>query len=362
MVGRGRQTRNSNHIDADRGNDGGQRDPRDVKIERLQQRIRDLEIQQESPNEETESEPHGLDIPEFEGKAHPDDFIDWLSTIERIFDLRDIPDHLKMAQPVQNINHSAFRSMFEREKLSGNNFNDWFCQLKLVLRVEKKMFVIEQPLPTASAANSNAQVLLEWNTVYDAYNEVACLILGSMTAELHRQFKNSSPYDMITELKAMFEKQAGVERFDLIQNFSLLATKEEGKPRVMHMSSNDERIWDQWNVWLCATIGNYIGQQNRMMPANALQDGRSGEGIVFVYLSGVVEENESMLPAHASSSGKMTRKSFPHRPDRADGLIGIIITDVWGCEALVKRDTPDKLQQRSVKCIFIGYPKEMMGY
>ncbi|GKA35162.1 retrotransposon protein, putative, ty1-copia subclass [Tanacetum coccineum] len=35
---------------------------------------------------------------------------------------------------------------------------------------------------------------------------------------------------------------------------------------------------------------------------------------------------------------------------------------VWGCEALVKRDTPDKLQQRSVKCIFIGYLKETMGY
>ncbi|GJV54991.1 retrotransposon protein, putative, ty1-copia subclass [Tanacetum coccineum] len=35
---------------------------------------------------------------------------------------------------------------------------------------------------------------------------------------------------------------------------------------------------------------------------------------------------------------------------------------VWGCETLVKRDTPDKLQQRPVKCIFIGYPKEMMGY
>ncbi|GKC35940.1 retrotransposon protein, putative, ty1-copia subclass, partial [Tanacetum coccineum] len=31
-----------------------------------------------------------------------------------------------------------------------------------------------------------------------------------------------------------------------------------------------------------------------------------------------------------------------------------------GCEALVKRDTPDKLQKRSVKCIFIGYPKEAM--
>ena len=35
---------------------------------------------------------------------------------------------------------------------------------------------------------------------------------------------------------------------------------------------------------------------------------------------------------------------------------------VWGCEAYVKRDSGDKLQQRSVKCIFVGYPKETMGY
>ncbi|GJY38851.1 retrovirus-related pol polyprotein from transposon TNT 1-94 [Tanacetum coccineum] len=35
---------------------------------------------------------------------------------------------------------------------------------------------------------------------------------------------------------------------------------------------------------------------------------------------------------------------------------------VWDCEAFVKRDMPDKLQQRSAKCIFIGYPKETIGY
>ncbi|GKF08930.1 hypothetical protein Tco_0043154, partial [Tanacetum coccineum] len=103
----------------------------------------------------------------------------------------------------------------------------------------------------------------------------------------------------------------------------------------------------------------------------------------------------------------MTRKSFSHRPERKTDLLGIIHTGVcgplrhvsrqesarrilnmvptnkvdktpyelwygkvpnlyylkvWGCEALVKRDTPYKLQQRSVKCIFIGYLKETMGY
>ncbi|GKE74631.1 retrotransposon protein, putative, ty1-copia subclass [Tanacetum coccineum] len=38
---------------------------------------------------------------------------------------------------------------------------------------------------------------------------------------------------------------------------------------------------------------------------------------------------------------------------------------VWGCEALVKRDTltkPDKLEPKSIKCIFVGYPKEKIGY
>ncbi|GJZ13937.1 putative RNA-directed DNA polymerase [Tanacetum coccineum] len=98
----------------------------------------------------------------------------------------------------------------------------------LVLRVEKKLYVIEQPIPLAPAAGSTDQAFVEWNTIYDAHNEVACLMLGCMTPELHRQFKNSSPYDMIQEHKSMFEKQAGVERFDLIQT-SHACKQEEGK-------------------------------------------------------------------------------------------------------------------------------------
>ncbi|GJX45773.1 zinc finger, CCHC-type containing protein, partial [Tanacetum coccineum] len=64
------------------------------------------------------------------------------------------------------------------------------------------MFVIEQLIPPAPAADSTANVLAEWNAIYDAYNE---------------------------ELKSMFEKQAGVERFDLIQTFHA-CKQEEGKP------------------------------------------------------------------------------------------------------------------------------------
>ncbi|GJX07966.1 retrotransposon protein, putative, ty1-copia subclass [Tanacetum coccineum] len=45
----------------------------------------------------------------------------------------------------------ALSSMFE---ISGNNFNDWFRQLKMVLRVERKLFVIEQPISLASPTDS----------------------------------------------------------------------------------------------------------------------------------------------------------------------------------------------------------------
>ena len=34
---------------------------------------------------------------------------------------------------------------------------------------------------------------------------------------------------------------------------------------------------------------------------------------------------------------------------------------VWGCDAYVKKFQPDKLKPKSEKCIFIGYPKEMLG-
>ncbi|GJX95802.1 hypothetical protein Tco_0351600, partial [Tanacetum coccineum] len=98
----------------------------------------------------------------------------------------------------------------------------------LVLRVEKKLFVIKQPIPPAPATDSTDQAFVDWNAIYDAHNEVACLMLGSMNLELHRQFEKSSPYEMLQELKSMFKKQARVWRFYLIQAFHA-CKQEEGK-------------------------------------------------------------------------------------------------------------------------------------
>ncbi|GJZ15299.1 retrotransposon protein, putative, ty1-copia subclass, partial [Tanacetum coccineum] len=117
-------------------------------------------------------------------------------------------DVMVMALPVQNINHSAFRSMFEREKLSGNNFNDWFRQLKLVLRVEKKLFVIELPLP-AAPADSEIKGYVEQleHLGYVRPRDIGVgLILNGPTSDFARFVRNYNMHNMgktIGELHAL---------------------------------------------------------------------------------------------------------------------------------------------------------------
>ena len=36
--------------------------------------------------------------------------------------------------------------------------------------------------------------------------------------------------------------------------------------------------------------------------------------------------------------------------------------NIWGCEAYVRKLHPDKLESKADKCIFVGYPRETVGY
>jgi hypothetical protein len=40
----------------------------------------------------------------------------------------------------------------------------------------------------------------------------------------------------------------------------------------------------------------------------------------------------------------------------------LLFLRVWGCESYVKKLQTDKLETKSEKCIFVGYPKETLGY
>ncbi|GJX90853.1 hypothetical protein Tco_0344179 [Tanacetum coccineum] len=46
-------------------------------------------------------------------------------------------------------NNSVFRGFFEKQKLTGTNFIDWYRQLRIVLSIEDKLNYLEQQIPPA---------------------------------------------------------------------------------------------------------------------------------------------------------------------------------------------------------------------
>ncbi|GKA58903.1 retrotransposon protein, putative, ty1-copia subclass [Tanacetum coccineum] len=277
--------------------------------------------------------------------------------------------------------------MFE---ISGNNFNDWFRQFKMVLRVERKLFVIEQPISLASPTDSE-------------------YLRSGMRYMIHNE-----------ELKSMFEKQVGVEWFDLIQTFHA-CKQDEGKPvgPYHNMGKTVGELHAMLNEYKKGLPKKAETPQVMMIKGGKIQkankkslkakgknkvNGKGKDKEVYIpkpknpkptamerpakddtchhykevghckrncpaYLAELIKKKKQVGTASSSDvfiielfsfpikswvydtscddesfdqwvsclSGKMTRKSFPHRPERATDLLGIIHTDMCGSLRHVSR-------------------------
>ncbi|GKB22468.1 hypothetical protein Tco_0861869 [Tanacetum coccineum] len=114
---------------------------------------------------------------------------------------------------------------WSRSKAQAEHLADVFSLFLLpntnntTIRSEGKLVHLEQPMtplpyPIASQAARDA-----YEALNDAQNEVACLRLGSMSPELQKALENYRAYDMIQELKTMFEEQAKQELFEIVKAF-----------------------------------------------------------------------------------------------------------------------------------------------
>lgn len=145
-----------------------------------------------------------------------------------------------------NNNHNNFnlRSLMEKEKLNDTNFLDWYRNLRVVLKFEGKIKIIEEPLPnppseTATAAQQNA-----YRKLFEEQEKIAMLMMSSMTPSLMKQFEDQTAYDMITELKNMFQKQAHLELFET-QKLLHTCKMQEGtsvSSHVLKMKSYIDRL------------------------------------------------------------------------------------------------------------------------
>ncbi|KAG8493792.1 hypothetical protein CXB51_011078 [Gossypium anomalum] len=114
-----------------------------------------------------------------------------------------------------NTNTLSLRSVLEKDKLNGLNFLDWFRNLRVVLKQEWKLYVIEKPLPDEPPANASRADKDAYKKHLDEMVDVGCLMLATMNPELQKQHEDMVAYDMIEHLKELNQGQARQERFDI---------------------------------------------------------------------------------------------------------------------------------------------------
>ncbi|GJY67436.1 zinc finger, CCHC-type containing protein [Tanacetum coccineum] len=120
-------------------------------------------------------------------------------------------------------NNSVFRSFFEKQKLTGPNFIDWYRQFRIVLSVEDKENYLEHLIPTTPVAAPEQQVLPQALAVHAAWvkgsKEIAALMLMIMDLDIQQNLTHLGAYDMLQELKTMFAQQAEQELLQTVREF-----------------------------------------------------------------------------------------------------------------------------------------------
>nr|GEW73797.1 hypothetical protein [Tanacetum cinerariifolium] len=244
----------------------------------------------------------------------------------------------KKIPPPTKKKHLARDAMCHHCQQNGSNFLDWYRKLRIVLGSQLKLNRMEETLPEAPPATVTTIVHNAYTRRFNEQYEIACLMLAEQ--------------EMFRIVKAFhaFKQEEG-------QSVSTYVLKMKGY--MDQMECLKKCIPEK----ALAVLAIRQGHIHKLKP-QAQGKGRSNEKGKLAYVP------KKKIPPPTKKK-HLARDAMCHRCQQVDKTpYGIwhekvpnrSYLKVWGCEALVKRDTPNKLESKYVKCIFVGYPKEMMGY
>ncbi|KAK8547548.1 hypothetical protein V6N12_031685 [Hibiscus sabdariffa] len=179
--------------------------------------------------------------------------------------------------------------------------------------------------------------------------DVGCLMLATMNPELQKQHKDMVAYEIIQNLKEIYEGQARHEsRYGYIY---LMCHKSEALEKFKEFRNE---------------VQNQHGKSIK-----ALRSDRGGE-----YLSHEFDEllKECRIVSQLTPLGTPQWNGVSERRNRTlldmktphEMWIGkcpsMSFMKIWGCKACVKHQMSKKLEPKSHKYTFVGYPKETKGY
>ena len=100
---------------------------------------------------------------------------------------------------------TSLRSILLKENLlNGPNYIDWYRKLKIVLKSERKFYVLTDPKPNGLGDDATEEEIAAYEKFnYDAL-DVECLMLSAITPELQKQNARLDAQAIDEHLKELF--------------------------------------------------------------------------------------------------------------------------------------------------------------
>ncbi|XP_021298054.1 uncharacterized protein LOC110427022 [Herrania umbratica] len=112
-------------------------------------------------------------------------------------------------------NSFSLRSILDADKLTSSNFINWLCNMKIVLKQEKKAYVLDGPFPEEPNNNATNEENEAYRAYMDDLDQATYVMLASMAPDLQKQHEAMNALDIILNLREMFDKESCTERFDI---------------------------------------------------------------------------------------------------------------------------------------------------
>ncbi|XP_017972520.1 PREDICTED: uncharacterized protein LOC108661142 [Theobroma cacao] len=106
-------------------------------------------------------------------------------------------------------------SILDANKLTSPNFIDWFRNVKIVLKQEKKAYVLDGLVPEEPSDAATNEDKEAYRVYMDDLDQATCVMLASMALDLQKQHKAMNVLDIILNFREMFNKKSHTERFDI---------------------------------------------------------------------------------------------------------------------------------------------------
>ncbi|GJW34507.1 retrotransposon protein, putative, ty1-copia subclass [Tanacetum coccineum] len=111
-----------------------------------------------------------------------------------------------MADTAQNTNNTTIRSFLLAKKLTGSNFTNWYRNLRIVLRYDKKIKFVKQPAgPLLDPKTADPDTIDKYYEYVNLEQEVACLMLSIKAFHACKQEEGQTVSSYLLKMKSYLD-------------------------------------------------------------------------------------------------------------------------------------------------------------